>query len=182
MEKKKKDIKLHLPHFLLIAGNGRNVGKTYFACSIIRKLTSTENVAGLKISAHFHPYDKEHVIAEDKNFIIIEEKQYKTKDSSLMLQAGAQKVYFIMVAPNHLREAFQTLLPYLSQRAVVCESGGLHEQIQPGLFFFVKQTNTEISKEQHLKYNPIIVNNDGKNLDFDLNRVYFSNNQFMLKQ
>jgi hypothetical protein len=172
--------RIKMSNLLLIAGNGRNVGKTYFASKIIKQLSNTTCVTGLKISAHFHPYNEHDVVFKTGQFIITQEKQINSKDSSLMLQAGAEKVYFIMAKQAHLQEAFKQMRSILPQHAIVCESGGLHEIITPGLFFFIKQTGSEIEKKQHLNYSPLIVNNDGNNFDFDINNINFSNRSFLL--
>ena len=105
-----KNIKVQKPNFLLIAGNGRNVGKTFLACKIIRQLSKKQEVIGVKVSPHIHPVNKGKIIIKKNGFIIIEEDQITQKDSSLLLQAGAQKVYFVMAA----RENLETVLPALS--------------------------------------------------------------------
>lgn len=164
---------LKLPNLLLVAGNGRNVGKTWFSCGVIKHLAKSTKVSAIKISAHFHPFNEIDLIAKNERFVITEEKQINTKDSSLMLQAGAQKVYFIMAAQENLNEAFSQLKPLLPNHAIVCESGGLHQLLTPGLFFFINHQGKEIVKEHHLNYSPIVVTNDGENIDFDINRISF---------
>ncbi len=176
------NIGLSMPNLLLIAGNGRNVGKTFFACSIIKQLSLISEVLGIKISSHFHPVNTEDILIKNERFIIVEEKYNSTKDSSLFLQAGAKRVFFLMVHQQYLEEAFHHLQKYLPQHAIVCESGGLHEIINPGLFFFVNLEEKEIIKKQHLKFSPVIVTNNGKEFDFDINKIHFFNNKFELKQ
>ncbi|WP_347838067.1 hypothetical protein [uncultured Draconibacterium sp.] len=175
-----KHTRIELPQMLLIAGNGRNVGKTYFACRVINTLAKQTEVTGLKISAHFHPYNKKDVLIYDDNFVILRESQISGKDSSLMLQAGAQTVFFIMAPPEYLPKAFNALKKNLNTAAIVCESGGLHTIIQPGLFFFITTPGAEIKKPEHLNFKPIIINNDGESIDFDIDRIRFNNNKFTL--
>lgn len=171
---------LKLPNMLLVAGNGRNVGKTWFSCRAIKHLAKSTKVSAIKISAHFHPFNEIELIAKNERFVIIEEKQINTKDSSLMLQAGAQKVYFIMAAQENLNEAFSQLQALLPNHAIVCESGGLHQMLTPGLFFFINQKEKKIVKEHHLNYSPIRVTNDGVNIDFDIKRISFQNGKIVL--
>lgn len=171
-----------MPNLLLIAGNGRNVGKTYFACKIIAQLSATTKVCGIKISSHFHSFCEKDILFQNEHFILLEEKQNSTKDSSLMLKAGAKHVYFIMTKQEHLHEAFQKIQSHLPEYAIVCESGGLHEIVTPGLFFFVHQSGKELEKKHHLNYSPIIVYNNGKEFDFDINHLNFINNKFTRKQ
>jgi hypothetical protein len=181
MTENKTNIGLYMPNLLLIAGNGRNVGKTYFACTIIKQLALVSEVIGIKISSHRHPVKKEDILLENERFCIVEEKQNSTKDSSLFLQAGAKRVLFIMAAQPHLEEAFLKIKPGLQSHAIVCESGGLHEIVSPGLFFFVNSKGKEIIKKQHLNYAPHLVINNGKEFDFDIRNIQFVNKQFKLK-
>jgi len=169
-----------MPHLLLIAGNGRNVGKTFIACKIIEYFSKSIEVTGLKISPHFHAVNSEDVLFENEYFIIINEKQINTKDSSLMLQSGAKQVFFAMVKPGFIAEAFQKLLPFLPETPIVCESAQLHEVVTPGLFLFVKRAGDEIVKPECLKYAPVIVNNDGNRFDFDIHNIQFENNKINL--
>jgi hypothetical protein len=171
-----------LPHLLLIAGNGRNVGKTTLACRIIQHLSQTQEVVGLKISPHFHSFEGLEIIIKNEGFVIAREKQINLKDSSLMLQAGANDVFFAMVKPGKLEEAFLKLTPFLPCKPIVCESGGLHEIATPGLFLMVNLTGKKIVKTHLLKYDPIIVNNDGINFDFNIEDIEFRNHKFSLKK
>lgn len=170
-----------MPNLILIAGNGRNVGKTYLACKIIQHLSKKENIIGLKISPHFHSFNESDVIFKNKNFVIVDEKQINSKDSSLMLQAGAKKVFFVMAKQEHLHKAFKYLQKILSLNFIICESGGLQEFVTPGLHFFVKKVGEKIVKTNLLEYSPIIINNEGKSFDFDIQNIELQNNKFNLK-
>jgi hypothetical protein len=171
-----------LPHLLLIAGNGRNVGKTTLACKIIKRLSQTEEVLGLKISPHFHSFNETGIAFKNEYFTIYDEKQINTKDSSLMLQAGAKQVFFVMVEPEKLGKAIEKLIQLLPHKPIVCESGGLHEFISPGLFLMVKRAGEKTVKTHFLKYSPIMVNNNGEKFDLDIQNIEFQNNKFRLKQ
>jgi hypothetical protein len=173
--------RLNLPNLLLISGNGRNVGKTYLACKIIKALSKSHPVTGVKISSHFHPFNKDNVIVESKNFLLLEEKELNQKDSSLMLQAGAQKVIFVMAEQKNLKEGFSHLNHLFSDNPIVCESGGLAEFVDPGLFLFVKKENDEIVKSHLLKYSPQIIENGDMGFTPDIKNIEFKNNHFSLK-
>ena len=173
-----KDTRIDYPNLLMIAGNGRNVGKTYFACRVIEMLSESSPVTGLKITSHIHEHNSDDVLIKDKHYVILQEKQITGKDSSLMLQAGASQVFFMMVEQEFLPEAFEKLSAYLPETPIVCESGGLHEFIRPGLFFFIQSAGTQIKKHHHLIHNPIIVLNDGENLKFDYTKIQLINNKF----
>lgn len=164
---------------LLIAGNGRNVGKTFVACEIIKRLAKKHEVTGIKITPHIYEYNEKDVVVKSSNYVVVEEKNLNAKDSSRMLQAGA-KTYLIMAAQTYLNEAFEALYKKLPARPVVCESGGLHEYVNPGLFFFIVQAGTGIIKKQHLKFSPYIINNNGVDFDFNLDSILYKNNKFIL--
>lgn len=170
------------PNFLLVAGNGRNVGKTYLSCKIIQHLTKTNDVIAVKISSHFHSIENDKVIIQTEEFVIVEETQITQKDSSLMKQAGAQKVYFVMAPQANLEQAFLYLEKLLPEKAIVCESGGLHELISPGVFLFVNGKGKEIVKQHHLRFLPQLIINDGEKFDFDISCIEFKNNQFLIRE
>ena len=168
------------PNLLLIAGNGRNVGKTFFACKIIKKLAKDQAVVGVKISPHFHTNEGK-TIVQCNEFIIIEETQKTQKDSSLMLQAGAEKVFFVMAEQKNLKAAFRELITLLPEKAIVCESGGLHEFINPGIFLFVKNENEKIIKPHLLNFSPIVVENNGSSFNFNIEKIKYSNHRFTIE-
>ena len=181
MDLKTGNKRLNLSNLLLISGNGRNVGKTYLACEVIKALSKTHAVTGVKISSHFHPFNKENVIIENKNFVLLEEKELTQKDSSLMLQAGAEKVIFVMAEQQNLKEAFSHLNHLLSDNPIICESGGLAEFVDAGVFLFVKRENDEIVKSHLLEFLPKIIENGNSGFNLDIGKIKFSKNHFSLE-
>jgi len=173
---------IQIPRMLLIAGNGRNVGKTTLACQIIQHLAKKHPVIGVKVSAHFHPYQKADVVAGDDSFIVVEEKQINDKDSSLMLQAGAKKVYFVMSEKETLSQAINELLKLLPDQLIVCESGGLHKIAKPGLFLFVNRKKKEITKSHLLEHDPLRVENDGSDFSIDISSIIFEDQRVSIKR
>jgi len=173
--------KISYQNILLVAGDGRNVGKTYWCRKCIEHLSKNTEVIGVKITPHFHDFLENDILIKTDDFVIIQEKEINQKDSSLMLQAGASTVYFVMCKKDKLAEAFQHLATYLSDNIVVVESGGLHEIIKPGLFFFMKNHDKEISKTDYLKFNPIIISNTGKEVDFDIQKIDCKHNKVFIK-
>lgn len=172
--------RLEMPNLLLVMGNGRNVGKTYVVRKIINFLAKKGEVTGVKISPHFHPIENGKILFQSDKFIILDEDQINYKDSSLMLQAGAEKVYFVMATQGNLKSAFEQLRELLPDTAIVCESGGLLEITKPGISFFVNRTGKEITKNQFTKYSPIMVLNDGESINFDISKISFQNNRFSI--
>lgn len=130
------------PNFLIVAGNGRNSGKTTFICRLIAHQGADREITAIKISPHFHP--EEHgrdVLVKYDHFRIMRENDTDgTKDSARMLRAGAKAVFYLEVEDKHLRHAFETLLQHANLRGpVICESGGLRNFIKPSLFILVNK-------------------------------------------
>jgi hypothetical protein len=169
-------------NLLLISGNGRNVGKTFFACRVIELLAKKHPVTAVKISPHFHKIpENADILFHSKEFIVINETEITHKDSSLFLQAGATKVLFVMAKSKNLHDAFQFIKPNLKCVPVICESAGLCEIIDSGLLFFIKNPNNAINKNQTLTQCSQIIENDGQKFNFDITRIAFENNHYFLK-
>jgi len=130
----------HHPNIILIAGNGRNVGKTLLSCRIIKHLAETSDVYGVKISSHFHELDREaQIINETYDFRIVQETLTTRKDSSRMLRAGAREVFYVQCKNASLSEMFSYLQTYLPMdKPVIIESGGLYNILEPGIFYYIK--------------------------------------------
>ena len=131
----------HFSNLLIIAGNGRNVGKTTLACKIINRYSKDIDIISLKISPHIHNdtgSDSKFLI-NSCNFALIEEFSVDSnKDSSRMLKAGATKSFYLQVNDIFLEK----VLPYTKRfidfnSIIVCESGWLRQVYKPGLFLIV---------------------------------------------
>ncbi|HSO84935.1 MAG TPA: hypothetical protein VLQ91_00175 [Draconibacterium sp.] len=182
MNRQKNIEKNFFGNFLLISGNGRNVGKTYFACQIIKYFSEKYLVTAVKISPHFHEIpENADVLFNSEDFIVINETTITHKDSSLFLQSGAEKVLFVMVKPENLLKAFQFLKPLLQEGPVICESAGLGKIVRAGLSFFLKKKDEQNLKNQTQAQNSQIIENDGQFLNFNFDQIGFENNQFFLK-
>jgi hypothetical protein len=127
------------PNILIIRGTGRNIGKTLYACRVIQHLAGSHRPVAVKISSHFHPLpDDMDIIAHMANYVVAEEKTIRDKDSSRMLQAGAQRAYYIQARNEHVLEAFGQLLPGLDpSQPVVVESGGLYDFLEPSVLVHI---------------------------------------------
>ncbi len=179
---------ISLPQLLIIAGTGRNTGKTTLACNIIRKCSSLKSIFAIKITPHFHEnIQSREVITDNENYYIAEETDFVArKDSSLMLNAGALKSYFVMVKDEYVREAFSEILKLIpSDTILICESGGLRKYVTPGLFLMMRNTETISFKhgtESLMQIADRIITFDGENIDFDFNTVEITDNRWTLKQ
>ncbi len=151
-----------LKNWIVIAGNGRNTGKTTLACQIIYA-NRHEKVVGIKISPHHHPLDgTEEVLINQDNYCIIRERKPGTKDSSRMLQAGAEEVFYVQCQDAALPKALSELEKLSGNRPVVCESGGIRLLIKPAFFIMVisEQNSGKPATEEKLKLSDLVTDFD----------------------
>ena len=128
--------KTYCPNILTVSGMGRKVGKTTLACSLIKKLSADSKVIGIKISPHFHEVDYHSSLTEKpQSFAVYEEdRSDRGKDSSYMLAAGADKVYYVQTRDEYLEEVWEFLTGLLGKDTpVIIESGRIHDLVQPGI-------------------------------------------------
>jgi hypothetical protein len=176
------------PNILLIAGTGRNTGKTTIACAIIKKFSKTQPVTGLKISPHFHGETEGLVnLYKGNDFNIYEEMSTSTrKDSSLMLKAGAVKVFYIETRDEQLKLAFETLMKIMDDDVpMVCESPGLGKLIDPGIFIIADNQKNKNQKPDILQLKAqadIWINDFELELGDLIERIQFSDSSWRLIQ
>ena len=135
---------MKIPNLLLIAGTGNKSGKTTLACRIIEQFRK-EGVTGIKITPHFHETTPGLVLlTETGGFSIYEETdKHTTKDTSRMLKAGAERVFFAKVTDNDLLSAFKAILRYIPENVpIVCESPALRYFAEPGIFVIMSSENS----------------------------------------
>ncbi len=180
-------MKKQLNNLLMIAGTGRNVGKTMLACRLIAQF-SHQNVIGIKVSPHFHQQaEGQKILVQKSDFVIIEETATGTsKDSSRMLQAGASKVFYIQTHDRIIEDPFRKILSMLPEnQPVICESGTLLEYARPGLFFLVYKKGETQTKPglNSIDYDPDQkIAFDGEVFDFDFEKIRFENHVWVLKK
>lgn len=175
-----------LPQILLIAGTGRNTGKTLLASAIIEKLSANFEITGLKISPHFHSRtDSLQVIYKDQNFNIYKETSLtSSKDSSRMLQAGAHKVFYIECFDEYMQEAFEKFNQVADITGpVVCESPALRKYVQPGIFIIVDSKSNTNKKQDVLSMKlsaDFFIDTDKESFDPILNKIKFNHSGWEL--
>lgn len=150
-----------IPNLIIVAGDGRNSGKTTMCRRIIMQ-SGSPVISAIKISPHFHdPGEGVVLISENKEFAIYEETSTSTgKDSSEMLRAGAGKVYFIQVNDGSAASAFRKALSYIPQGTpIICESPSLIEHFEPGVFIIMisednsgRKDMSEMKKHDHIEF------------------------------
>ena len=175
---------LKLPQLLLIAGNGRDSGKTTLACLIIQKFSPDHHIIALKISPHKHRIAAGgQVICDRENLYIAEETDAGSgKDSSRMLQAGASRSFFICSGEDQFLTAMDKILELANDNTLfVCESGGLRRFAEPGLFFIVGRTGSEDIKpgtQNLLQFHNIWLTFDGSHFNLNLNEIVIQHNSW----
>jgi len=148
---------LSYPNVLLIAGTGRNAGKTTLACAIINRISRKSSVYAVKISPHLHhKISSSELIYNGENFLIYEEKKSThQKDSSRMLAAGAFKSFYIESADQQVMQAFETLHSLIPKNSpIVCESPALRTFMEPGIFIITDNEKVVSRKKKVIQQMP----------------------------
>ena len=168
-----------LKELLIVAGGGRNVGKTEFACRLIEQFSTQTEIYGLKVSA-IHPdeaiYHGDHSTQQFAN--LSEETRYdKEKDTSRMLRSGAKKVFYLQGDDEQIRTGFwefQRMIP--AAAPVICESSSLWKYVRPGLLVLVKAAHVEIKPRalEIAKHASLIVDSDGVSGFSQLDSISYS--------
>jgi len=133
-------------NILLVSGSGQNVGKTSFIRRVIAHNSSHKLVA-IKITPHFHePTSGLIPIAITENYRIFQETDFSSgKDSSLFLQAGAEKVFYIQTTDDYLKEAFRLASEQFDpDQPVIIESAALRKILEPAFYLFIQNQYEDI--------------------------------------
>ncbi|WP_369703000.1 hypothetical protein [Clostridium moutaii] len=135
---------------ILIGSTARNSGKTTLAISIINKYKLIRPVVALKVTTIqdkngkcIHGGEGCGVCSSLKgNFEITEELNLSSnKDTSLLLAAGAENVYWLKTLKNNIYEGFKEFITQIPENAlIVCESNSLRKVVNPGVFVMIKNT------------------------------------------
>jgi hypothetical protein len=148
---------IRVPNMILIGAAGRNVGKTEFACELIKRYHSTETVVGVKITT-IREMDGKCPRGGDgcgvctsltQDYMITEEScGPEGKDTVRMLNAGAHQVLWLRVLKEALEEGVAALMKRIPNDAcLVCESNSARLVIDPGVFIVVKEKGNDTIKK-----------------------------------
>jgi len=143
---------LTIPNLLLIAGTGTKSGKTSMACRIIRQFPDLK-ITAIKITPHFHETTAGLVpVSEKSGYAIYEETERNSfKDTSRMVEAGADKVYFAKVWDDQLSDVFSEIMKSVpAGTPVICESPALRNFAAPGVFIIM--TSNVIDKHKDISH------------------------------
>lgn len=155
MTQNSNTFKLHYPKVLLIAGQQQNVGKTTLASRVISHFTWTNKITAIKVTPHFHKSTGDALSIEKATGyqILRETTPDSNKDTSIMLQAGAEDAFLLEVEPAYLEKGFIQVMKYVpDNNLVVCESAALYEVIEPAVLLALRQLYCKVEsiKESNL--------------------------------
>jgi len=182
-------------NLLIIGSTGRNAGKTEFACRIIEKHATANEIIGVKVVPVDRNEDSCHRGIETcglcdsltGDYQIIEEKRMDSaKDTSRMLKSGAKKAYLLLVDRNSLEKGIQAILKILPNNAlIVIESNSIRKVIEPGLFIVIREfrNNTvKLSCAEVIEFANKIVEFNNMNWDFHPDNVLIQNESWLIKE
>lgn len=182
MKRLRKD-RTPFPGMILVAGDGRNVGKTTFCLQVIRHLSAMADVVAIKTTPHLHVHaDGLEILEQTGEYLVAIEKGLHQKDSALMLQAGAKKVYLVVAAQQHLGKAFSRISASVGKAICVAESGGLVEYVEPAVFFFIRNHSGDINKMHYLEFDPVVVTNRDRSFDFEIEKLDIADHKLVMKE
>ena len=169
-----------LKNLLIIAGAGRNVGKTELVCRLIEKYSSQRDIYGLKVSA-IHPdeaiYHGNHSTQKFTTNLYEETRYDQEKDTSRMLRAGAKRVFYLQGDDDQIRAGFREFQRIIPDAApVICESSSLWKYVRPGLLILVKAAHVEIKPRavEIAEIASLIVDSDGLSGFSQLDSISYS--------
>ena len=149
-----------MPNLFIVGGDGRNSGKTSIVCRIIGQFREN-GIVCVKISPHFHEPSAGLILMGSGNGYNIfgESNSWSAKDTSRMLQGGAEKVFYAQVTETGTRVAFERILDHISPgKPIVVESPALIRYFDPGVFVIMRGSGkpvreiSGIEKFRHLSY------------------------------
>lgn len=185
---------LKLDNMLLIGSSGSNAGKTELACAVLKRFCSSEKIVGIKITTVGErdgpcPRGGEGCGAcssLDGVFCITEEISKDTgKDTSRLLAAGAERVFWLRVLRENIPEGLSALLDMIEPGAVcICESNSLRRVVEPGMFLIVRSSDSTSWKDSAAEvkeYADKIVVSDGRRFDLDIERIELIDGKWTLQ-
>lgn len=165
-----KDI-IKLPNLLLVAGSGRNVGKTTVACNVVSEVSRMNEIVAIKVSPHFHQLtDSLLILMEVPGLVIAEERDRATgKDSSRFLRGGATKSYYVQGSD----ETIPLLAEWIKHNIagdipIVCESGGLGRHIEPGGAIYIYSESDKKKSDWIFNYKRVMSNSTPENINVSI--------------
>ena len=175
----------HLPSFLVIGAYSRNAGKTGFSRKIIEHMKG--EVIALKVTI----IKNDHsgcargsagcgVCSSLKSDYEISEETdpHRAKDTSSLLAAGAEKVFWLRVKEYAVYEAMKEFLSINKiSGPVICESNSIMKYISPSVFILLKAQGEDSRKKTALSVEnkaDLIIETTAESSNFDFSRLSYS--------
>ena len=186
---------LQAPNMLLIGATGRHVGKTELACSIVRRLTAEQSVTAAKITVIRDeggrcPRGGEGCGActslEGDYDLMLETNRDGVKDTSRLLLAGADPVFWLRVRAAHMARGLDVLYQNIDPHTpLICESNSIRNAVAPGLFLMVQDQRTAVCKPTahavaHLVDRTVL--SDGEQFDLAAEQIDFHAGHWRLRE
>jgi len=179
-----------IDNMLMIGSTGPNAGKTSLACRLIKRFCAEKDIIAIKVTT---------IKAKDGqcprggqgcgvcsslegDYLITEETNPDSKkDTSKLLKAGAEKVFWLRVLKDHLNEGLNTLLNKIeSDSALICESNSLRNAAEPGVFLMVTNNRQKAWKKTAAAVKNYI--DRTVTADFDIDDVKLLENKWLIKR
>lgn len=185
---------IYAPNMLLIGAADRNVGKTTFACALIRRFVdipvSAAKVTAIQERNGLCPRGGKGcgvcTSLEGDYCITGETCTDGVKDTQRLLASGAQQVLWLRVLRQKLQEGAQELLEKIGKDTpFICESNSLRHAVVPGLFLMLKNPENQKMKQtaadvQH--HADCFVYSDGQHFQFEFERLSLKENTWRLDE
>ena len=191
---------IRCPNMLMVGAAGRNLGKTTFICRTIERVSKSQPVVAVKVTA-FDDVDGK-IITEtarcntyktlEGRFMITHEAEGPDeKDTHRMFHAGAEKVYWLRTLKSALSEGVQALFEQMrmdgtsfEKACIICESNSARKAVEPGLFVIVRQEGDDFKPSCAEVYDEadriILFHGDGWDLEPD--QLDFSDARWRLSE
>jgi hypothetical protein len=180
---------IYLPKLLLIGGNTRNIGKTTFACAVIRKFSAFHDISAFKLTSIYKNDDKHHgnheLLQNAAWEISRETLSSKPKDTARMLAAGATASYYVQALDHAIELAWSEFAPMTpDNHLLLCESRSLRRFVEPGVFIYLKSSRVIEEKPYSIwlesKASLVLTDPSHETLEKALNNLSVSMNTWKL--